>query len=68
MQGIKSQQFDACDLGIITTDIFTNADIIYEKTLPAVRAALTRDTHETKRIPVVTGFLGRGVSTRAFLH
>ncbi len=30
MQGIPARQYDAWDLGMTTTDDFTNADIIYE--------------------------------------
>ena len=46
-----------------TTDDFQNADVLYPETLPAVKAALTRQPGAPQTIPVVTGFLGRGLST-----
>ena len=49
--------------GVITTDDFQNADVLYAETLPAVKAALTRAPGGERAIPVVTGFLGRGINT-----
>lgn len=49
--------------GITTTDDFQNAEVLYAETLPAVRAALTRAPGGERAIPVVTGFLGRGINT-----
>jgi aspartate kinase len=55
-------QYDAFDLGIITTDEFTNAEIL-EATYPTVRERLLKDLEREadKGIPicVVTGFLGK---------
>lgn len=51
-------KYDAFDIGIITTDDFTNADIL-EATYPAVAKRLLGDWVENPAIPVVTGFLGK---------
>uniref|UniRef100_A0A453MHS0 Aspartokinase n=1 Tax=Aegilops tauschii subsp. strangulata TaxID=200361 RepID=A0A453MHS0_AEGTS len=51
--------YDAFDLGFITTDDFTNADIL-EATYPAVAKRLHGDWIDDPAIPVVTGFLGKG--------
>jgi len=55
-------QYDAFDLGIITTDEFTNAEIL-ESTYPTVRERLLKDLERDadRGIPicVVTGFLGK---------
>lgn len=64
-QGILARQHDASAIGVITTDDFTNADIVYQETLPRVKAALTRKPGQPKELPIVTGFLGRGVHTGA---
>ena len=34
--GVPARQFDAPEIGFITSDDFGNADIIYEQTLPKV--------------------------------
>ncbi|KAG6426692.1 hypothetical protein SASPL_110919 [Salvia splendens] len=57
--GVKAQQYDAFDIGFVTTDDFTNADIL-DATYPAVAAKLHDDWISNKAIPVVTGFLGKG--------
>ncbi|CAI5495042.1 unnamed protein product [Closterium sp. Naga37s-1] len=73
--GVPSKQFDAFQMGVITTDEFTNADVL-DETYPAVAdsllsaynahreaaAASDVDGGDGSRtfIPVVTGFLGRG--------
>ncbi|ONK58616.1 uncharacterized protein A4U43_C09F14890 [Asparagus officinalis] len=57
--GTKARQYDAFDMGIITTDDFTNADIL-EATYPAVSKRLHEDWIDDPAIPVVTGFLGKG--------
>ncbi|XP_047962649.1 aspartokinase 1, chloroplastic-like isoform X2 [Salvia hispanica] len=57
--GVKAQQYDAFDIGFVTTDDFTNADIL-DATYPAVAAKLHADWISNKAIPVVTGFLGKG--------
>lgn len=51
-------QYDAFEIGFITTDDFTNADIM-EATYPAVAKRLHSDWISDPAIPVVTGFLGK---------
>ena len=51
-------QYDAFEIGIITTDDFTNADIL-EATYPAVAKRLHSDWVKDHAIPIVTGFLGK---------
>jgi len=63
--GVPARQYDAFSIGITTTDDFTNADVIYEATLPAVKAAFTRGPGQVAELPVVTGFLGKGAGTGA---
>ncbi|KAI8541259.1 hypothetical protein RHMOL_Rhmol08G0047700 [Rhododendron molle] len=57
--GVKARQYDAFAIGFITTDDFTNADIL-EATYPAVAKRLHSDWVNDPAIPVVTGFLGKG--------
>lgn len=57
--GETARQYDAFDIGFITTDDFTNADIL-EATYPAVAKRLQGDWIDDPAIPVVTGFLGKG--------
>ncbi|GLT81605.1 hypothetical protein SLE2022_000460 [Rubroshorea leprosula] len=57
--GVKARQYDASNIGFITTDDFTNADIL-EATYPAVAKRLNDDWFSDPAIPVVTGFLGKG--------
>ncbi|KAI7996372.1 hypothetical protein LOK49_LG10G00055 [Camellia lanceoleosa] len=57
--GAKASQYDAFDIGFITTDDFTNADIL-EATYPAVAKRLHSDWISDPAIPIVTGFLGKG--------
>ncbi|GMN57414.1 hypothetical protein TIFTF001_026524 [Ficus carica] len=56
---VKARQYDAFEIGFITTDDFTNADIM-EATYPAVAKRLHSDWISDPAIPVVTGFLGKG--------
>lgn len=51
-------KYDAFEMGITTTDDFTNADIL-GATYPAVAKRLHDDWVEGPAIPVVTGFLGK---------
>lgn len=51
-------QYDAFEMGIITTDDFTNAEIM-EATYPAVANRLYGDWNSEPAIPIVTGFLGK---------
>lgn len=62
-QGIAAAQHDAFAIGMTTTDDFQNAEVIYNETLPALKASLARPPGAPKTIPVVTGFLGRGINT-----
>ncbi|CAK8542727.1 unnamed protein product [Lathyrus sativus] len=56
--GVKARQYDAFEIGFITTDDFTNADIL-EATYPAVAKRLHSDWVSDPAIPVITGFLGK---------
>ena len=55
-------QYDAFELGIITADEFTNAEIL-EVTYPTVKYRLLQDMVEdpSRELPlcIVTGFLGK---------
>lgn len=51
-------QYDAFEIGFITTDDFTNADIL-EATYPAVAKRLHSDWVSDPAIPIITGFLGK---------
>ncbi|CAI7815903.1 unnamed protein product [Closterium sp. NIES-54] len=76
--GVPSKQFDAFQMGVITTDEFTNADVL-DETYPTVANSLLSAYHAHREsaaasgddsssrafIPVVTGFLGRGKKTGA---
>lgn len=62
-QGIAANQHDAFSIGMTTTDDFQNAEVVYPETLPAIKASLTRPPGAPKTIPIVTGFLGRGINT-----
>lgn len=66
-QGVPATQYDAPDIGIITNDNFTNADIEYELTLEKLNKTFKGHMDGTRapEIPVVTGFLGRGKSSGA---
>lgn len=63
--GVAAKQYDAYKIGVITNDVFTNADVNYEATLPAVRESLTFPPGAPGHLPIVTGFLGKGQSTGA---
>nr|AAD41796.1 precursor monofunctional aspartokinase [Glycine max] len=56
--GVKARQYDAFEIGFITTDDFTNADIL-EATYPAVAKRLHGDWLSDPAIAIVTGFLGK---------
>ncbi|XP_054804194.1 aspartokinase 2, chloroplastic-like [Prosopis cineraria] len=56
--GVKARQYDAFEVGFITTDDFTNADIL-EATYPAVAKRLHGDWVSDPAIPIITGFLGK---------
>lgn len=61
--GVKASQFDAWNLGMQTTEEFTNAEILYELSLPAVGSSLKAYVQETGSVPVVTGFVGKAASS-----
>ena len=65
--GVPSSLYDAPEIGVITNDNFTNADVDYDETLDRVRATFKplMDGSKPPEIPVVTGFLGRGKATGA---
>lgn len=63
VQGVRARQHDAWDIGVITSDDFGNAYVLYPETLQAVQKALTWGPGTQPYIPVVTGFLGRGQLT-----
>ncbi|XP_057542169.1 aspartokinase 2, chloroplastic isoform X1 [Amaranthus tricolor] len=62
--GAKARQYDAFEIGFITTDDFTNADIM-EATYPALAKRLYDDWAADPAIPIVTGFLGKGCKSGA---
>ena len=65
-QGIPATQYDAPDLGVITNDNFTNADVDYEATYPAIQQSLAKSmSGDIAEIAIVTGFLGKGKGTGA---
>ena len=66
-QGIPATQYDAPDIGVITNDNFTNADVDYDATLQSIRETFSGFIEGTRppEVSVVTGFLGRGKSTGA---
>ncbi|XVF30401.1 hypothetical protein REPUB_Repub16aG0054000 [Reevesia pubescens] len=53
------KEYGAFEIGFITTDDFTNADIL-EAIYPAVAKRLNDDWIGDPAIPIVTGFLGKG--------
>ena len=59
---VPSVQFDAWDLGFVSTDDFTNADVILSATLPSIRKHISS---LDGKIPVVTGFLAKGEKSRS---
>ncbi|KAH7852892.1 hypothetical protein Vadar_030609 [Vaccinium darrowii] len=62
--GVKARQYDAFEIGFVTTDDFTNADIL-EETYLAVAKRLHSEWVNDPAIPVVTGFLGKGLKSCA---
>ncbi|XP_021723000.1 aspartokinase 1, chloroplastic-like isoform X2 [Chenopodium quinoa] len=62
--GAKARQYDAFDIGFITTDDFTNADIL-EATYPALAKRFYDDWAADPAIPIVTGFLGKACKSCA---
>ncbi|KAL0019476.1 hypothetical protein WJX77_010723 [Trebouxia sp. C0004] len=64
-EGVAARQYDAWDLGMVSSDDFGNADVRYEQSFANIRASLTRSNGGPLEIPIVTGFLARGESTGA---
>ena len=60
-------QYDAFDIGFITTDEFTNAEIL-EATYPALAKRLHGDWINDPAIPIVTGFLGKVYCIQSNFH
>ncbi|KAF8056140.1 AK1 [Scenedesmus sp. PABB004] len=58
-RGVPAGQHDAPEMGLVTTDDFGNADVIYEDTLSKVKASLTQAPGGPRAVQVVTGFLGK---------
>lgn len=67
LQGVAARQYDAWDLGMVSSDDFGNADVRYEQSFANIRASLTRSNGGPPEIPIVTGFLARGESTGRYL-
>eukprot|EP00242_Pyramimonas_sp_CCMP2087_P011691 CAMPEP_0198199080 /NCGR_PEP_ID=MMETSP1445-20131203/2408_1 /TAXON_ID=36898 /ORGANISM="Pyramimonas sp., Strain CCMP2087" /LENGTH=581 /DNA_ID=CAMNT_0043868797 /DNA_START=76 /DNA_END=1821 /DNA_ORIENTATION=- len=64
-QGVEARQFDAVDIGFACTDDnYENGEILPE-TYPVLKKSLTRAEGEKPFIPVITGFLAKGVKTGA---
>ncbi|CAM6084020.1 unnamed protein product [Calypogeia fissa] len=63
-QGVKARQYDAFDIGLITTDEFTNAEIL-DVSYTNVKKVLLSDYRANPATPIVTGFLGRGQKSGA---
>ncbi|KAH0860955.1 hypothetical protein HID58_089216 [Brassica napus] len=61
---VSTLQYDAFEIGFITTDDFTNGDIL-EATYPAVAKRLYDDWMHDPAVPIITGFLGKGWKTGA---
>jgi len=55
-RGVKSIQFDAWKLGFVSTETFSNADVVLDEALPLIRTSINQLHGE---IPVVTGFLAK---------
>lgn len=51
-------QYDAFEIGFMTTDDFTNA-VILEETYPTVAKRINDDWICNSAVPIVTGFLGK---------
>lgn len=62
--GTKAQQYDAFDIGFITTDDSNNADIL-EETYPIIAKRLREDWSSNRAIPIITGFLGKSCKSSA---
>ena len=63
MQGIHARQYDAWDLGFVSTDDFGQAEVRYDASFAQIRETLVRNNGTAPEIPIVTGFLARGEGT-----
>jgi len=57
---VEAANFDAWNLGFVSTDDFTNADVVFGLTLPGIKKSISALKGE---IPIVTGFLAKGQKT-----
>jgi len=64
-RGVRAKQVDAVEAGMVTTDDFTNAHVLFERALPALAHSLTFQPGEATYLPIFTGFIGRGAKTGA---
>jgi len=62
--GVPARNVDAWDAGLTTCDDFGSANVDYEASLPALRAALSPAPKEAP-VAIFTGFLGRAAKTKA---
>ncbi|KAK3264845.1 hypothetical protein CYMTET_26453 [Cymbomonas tetramitiformis] len=60
-----AKQYDAWDIGFVSSDEFTNARIDYDKSLANVKEKLTFGADDTPHMPIITGFLAKGEATGA---
>ncbi len=67
MQGIRARQYDAWDLGFVSTDDFGQAEVRYDASFAQIRETLVRNNGTAPEIPIVTGFLARGEGTGVHL-
>eukprot|EP00891_Asterochloris_glomerata_P004918 jgi/Astpho2/4918/e_gw1.00069.14.1_t len=64
-EGIRARQYDAWDLGFVSTDDFGQAEVRYDASFAQIRETLVRNNGAAPEIPIVTGFLARGEGTGA---
>ncbi|GMH32227.1 hypothetical protein BSKO_00061 [Bryopsis sp. KO-2023] len=64
-KGVPARQYDAWEIGFVSSDEFGNADLVYEETLRKIRETLIRGQNQPHEIPIVTGFLAKGEKTGA---
>jgi len=64
-QGVRSKQCDAWEIGFVSTDDDFEAGEILPETYGKLREALIRKPGEDPYVPVVTGFLAKGIHTNA---
>eukprot|EP00899_Mesostigma_viride_P019033 jgi/Mesvir1/27130/Mv20804-RA.1 len=62
--GVKAKQWDAWELGLVTDDEFGNARVLPES-YPAIAKALRFAPDQEFALPIITGFLAKGVKKGA---